>query len=210
MQNSRIVLDNFGQLSAMTKKNDQRLTMKRYVLILLAVMGMSALMAFEDYSTSMGFHFGTSTGSGYSVRHWTSSNGFQGTIAAYAYGSKNPNYDNSDFYNKPYKNARRQAGSLGLNYLWNLQRSPDYHFYILSGGSYTLQKVKRFYEPESPSGEITSKWVNDNKWSIGAGPGFELKLAERFHMSVELPITYNHKDDIVMYIPAVGIYYYFR
>jgi hypothetical protein len=91
-----------------------------------------------------------------------------------------------------------------LNYLWNLQRTKDYHFYIISGGSYSLQKVKRYYNPE------TYKWVNDNKWSVGAGPGFEMKLANRFHVSVELPITFNHKDDLVMYIPALGIYYYFR
>jgi hypothetical protein len=37
-----------------------------------------------------------------------------------------------------------------------------------------------------------------------------MKLANRFHVSVELPITFNHKDDLVMYIPALGIYYYFR
>ncbi|MDD3097882.1 MAG: hypothetical protein PHU99_09205 [Candidatus Cloacimonetes bacterium] len=178
--------------------------MRRYLLIMIALCGITSLMAFEGYSTSMGFHFGTSTGSGYSVRHWTTTNGFQGTIAAYAYGSRNPDYESSDFNGDDYKNARRQTGMLGLNYLWNLQRTKDYHFYIISGGSYSLQKVKRYYDPE------TYKWVNDNKWSVGAGPGFEMKLANRFHVSVELPITFNHKDDLVMYIPALGIYYYFR
>lgn len=178
--------------------------MKRILLILIAVVCFSGLMAFENYNTSMGFHFGTSTGSGYSVRHWTNTNGYQITIAAYAYGSRNPEYDNNDFYDDNYKNARKQTGTLGLNYLWNLQKTKDYHFYIISGGSYSLQKVKRYYAPED------HKWVNDNKWTVGAGPGFEMMLAERFHVSVELPITYNHKDDIVMYIPAVGVYYYFR
>lgn len=178
--------------------------MKRYLLILLAIMCVSGLFAFENYNTAMGFHFGTSTGSGYSVRHWGKSNGYQATIAAYAYGSKNPDYSNSDFVGEDYKNARRQTGLLGLNYIWNLQKAKEYHFYVLTGGSYTLQKVKRYYSPND------SKWVNDNKWSIGAGPGFEMMLADRFHISVELPITYNHRDDIVMYIPAVGIYYYFR
>jgi hypothetical protein len=183
--------------------------MKRYLLILFAIMCISGLFAFENYSTAMGFHFGTSTGSGYSVRHWGKGNGFQATIAAYAYGSKSPEYDANDFdSDENYKNARRQTGLLGLNYIWNLQKTKEYHFYVLTGGSYTLQKVKRYYAPVG--GVIESDWVNDNKWSIGAGPGFEMMLADRFHIAVELPITYNHKDDIVMYIPAVGIYYYFR
>jgi len=184
--------------------------MKGILILVMTLICMSSLMAFENYQTAMGFHFGTSTGSGYSVRHWGKTNGFQGTIAAYAYGSKGPDYEWSDFDDDNYKNARRQTGLLGLNYLWNLQRTPTYHFYVITGGSYTLQKVKRYYKPLEHDHPILSKWVNDNKWAIGAGPGFEMKFAERFHVSVELPITYNQKDDIVMYIPAVGVYYYFR
>lgn len=180
--------------------------MKRIVLCLIVLVGLNALFAFQGYNSAMGLHFGTSTGNGYGIRHWNAQNGYQVVISAYAYGSKNPHYDIYDF-DKDYKDARRQAGELGLNYLWDLQRTRDYHFYIMSGGSYKLQKVKRFYKPNSGR---SPEWVRDDKWSVGAGPGFEWKLAERFHMSIELPITYNQKDDIIMYIPALGIYYYFK
>lgn len=177
--------------------------MKRIILSLIALVAINALFAFKGYDSAMGLHFGTSTGNGYSIRKWNGSNGFQAVFSAYAYGSKKaPRY----FDGKEYKDGRRQAGELSFNYLWDLRRTNDYHFYIMSGGSYKLQKVKRFYRDEDRDPE----WIRDDKWAVGAGPGFEWKLAERFHMSLELPITFNESDDIVPYIPALGIYYYFK
>ncbi|HQQ67338.1 MAG TPA: hypothetical protein PLX77_00780 [Candidatus Cloacimonadota bacterium] len=185
--------------------------MKRYLLVLIALLAFGSLMAFERYSTAMGLHLGTSTGKGYSVRHWNKTNGYQATFSAYAWGSRHPDYEYSDFdADEDYKNSRKQTGNFAVNYLWDLQRTNEYHFYLITGGNYTIQKVKRYHKPISSSYPILSEWVNNNKWAIGVGPGFELKLAERFHFTCELPITFNQRDDIVMYVPAIGVYYYFR
>ncbi|HOA30072.1 MAG: hypothetical protein KBB33_02700 [Candidatus Cloacimonetes bacterium] len=182
--------------------------MKRFLLVLIALLAFGSLMAFEHYSTAMGLHMGTSTGKGYSVRHWSKTNGYQVTLSAYAYGSRHPDYEYYDI-DGDYKNARKQTGNFAVNYLWDLQRTKAHHLYIITGGNFTLQKIKRYYKPISNGDPIVSKWVDNNKWFIGVGPGVEMKLGERFHFSVELPITLNHRDDIVMYVPAAGIYYYF-
>lgn len=195
------MLDSLSLPETIASNKLQGVKMKRIVLCLIVLLAINALFAFNDYSTAMGLHFGTSTGNGYSIRKWNDNNGYQLVFSAYAFGSKKaPTY----FDDKNYKNGRRQAGEMSFNYLWDLRRTSDYHFYIMSGASYKLQKVKRFYR----TGD--TEWVRDDKWAVGAGPGFEWKLAERFHMSLELPITYNQSDDIVPYIPALGIYYYFK
>ncbi|HNQ43795.1 MAG TPA: hypothetical protein PKI59_05170, partial [Candidatus Cloacimonadota bacterium] len=110
--------------------------------------------------------------------------------------------------------------TLGLNYLWSLHNGDWHRFYIISGGAISLNTVKEFrmdytrpdiysdYDPIPTTKR--SSWDQRNKWSIGAGPGFELKLGGRFHFTIELPMTIDENSDIVMYIPAAGIYYYFK
>jgi hypothetical protein len=35
-------------------------------------------------------------------------------------------------------------------------------------------------------------------------------LGKNFRVALELPITYNWEQRIVMYIPQIGFYYYFK
>jgi len=173
-------------------------------MIVLLLCGLTALSAMDKYDTAMGLHFGASTGNGYSIRKWGDANAYQFTFAAYATGDRNPDYDEYDFTGTDYRNARKNSVSLGVNYLWGLLNSERYNFYLMTGMSYTLRKVKRYYAPED------SKWVRDDRWAVGAGPGFEFEFSDRFHVCIEIPMTYNHNDDITMYIPSGGFYYYFK
>ncbi|MCB5270719.1 MAG: hypothetical protein LHW56_02620 [Candidatus Cloacimonetes bacterium] len=178
--------------------------MVKKILIVLMVCASAHLLAMDAYDTAMGLHFGTSTGNGYSIRKWGKSSAYQVTFAAYATGQRDPNYHNSDFTHNEYHTARKNSVSLGANYLWELHDSDRYKFYVMTGMAYTMRKVKRYYAPDD------NKWVRDDRWTIGAGPGFEFEFSDRFHVSVELPMTYNNKDDITMYIPSGGFYYYFK
>jgi len=178
--------------------------MLKKAMFLIILFAACSLMAESKYHTAMGLHFGISTGNGYSVRTWGTDNAYQFTFAAYATGDKDPDYKPSDFYNHDYRDARKNSLSLGVNYLWGLLRAESYDFYLITGGSFTYRKVKRY------SSAYDSRWVQDNRWAIGVGPGFEFEFSDRFHVAIEVPMTYNHKDDITMYIPSGGFYYYFK
>ncbi|MCB5263053.1 MAG: porin family protein, partial [Candidatus Cloacimonetes bacterium] len=159
--------------------------MFKKILILLFVCVSAHLAGMDKYNTAMGVHFGTSTGNGYSIRKWGNTNAYQLTFAAYTTGNRNSNH-----------NPRKNSISLGANYLWGLHDSQRYKFYVLSGMAYTIRRVKE-----------DGTWESDDRWAVGAGPGFEFEFSDRFHVSIELPMTYNYKDDITMYIPSGGFYY---
>ncbi len=178
--------------------------MRRKTLFLICFLLISGLLIAENYNTAMGLHFGTSTGNGYSYRKWGDAGAFQVTFAAYSTGDRNPDWNDSDFINRDYKDARKNSISLGMNYLWDLLQTEKYRFYLMTGTAYTYRKVKRFTDPN------TSSWERVDRWAIGVGPGFELEFSDRFHFSIEIPMTYNHNDDIIPYIPSVGFYYYFK
>jgi len=40
--------------------------------------------------------------------------------------------------------------------------------------------------------------------------GYIAKSELPFSLAMELPITFNWKKEVVMYIPQVGVYYYFK
>lgn len=201
--------------------------MRRYTIMMIILLFAISIYAIDETSLSMGFHFGTSTGSGYSFRKWGDLNGAQATIAAYSYGKSNPSFPSSFWDSESDQNTitvvrdgRKTNFTLGLNYLWSLHKGEWHRFYIISGGAFSLNSVKEFrmdyvrsdtysyYDPRPTTKR--SSWEQHNKWSIGAGPGFEIKIGGRFHFTLELPMTLNEKGDIVMYIPAAGLYYYFK
>ncbi|MCB5265506.1 MAG: hypothetical protein LHW41_04605 [Candidatus Cloacimonetes bacterium] len=178
--------------------------MFKKILIVLMVCASAQLAAMDTYNTAIGLHFGTSSGNGYSIRKWGDSNAYQVTFAAYATGKRDPIYQNSDFNNHEFRTARKNSVSMGVNYLWGLHDAERYKFYVMTGMSYIMRKVKRYYAPDD------NKWVRDDRWTIGAGPGFEFEFSDRFHVCIELPMSYNDRDDITMYIPSGGFYYYFK
>lgn len=179
--------------------------MFKKILIVLFVCVSAHLAGLDRNHTAMGVHFGSATGNGYSFRRWGERDGYQLTFAAYATGKRNPEYTQNDFsYGEEYRNARKNSVSLGANYLWGLHDAPRHNFYVISGMSYAVRRVKRYYAPND------SKWVSDDRWTIGVGPGFEFEFSDRFHVCFEVPMTYNNRDDITMFIPSGGFYYYFK
>lgn len=178
--------------------------MNKALFLLIILMITTGLYAEKQYTTAIGLHFGTSTGNGYSFRKWGEDIGYQITFSAYSTGDKNPDYTSSDFTNHDYRDARKNSINLGVNYLWQLLESDSYKFYIISGGSFTYRRVKRYARYDD------SRWVQDNRWALGVGPGFEFEFSDRFHVCIEMPMTYNQKDDITPFIPSGGFYYYFK
>lgn len=177
--------------------------MLKKLIILILLSCLSYLMAFDNYSSAMGLHFGSSTGSGYSIRHWSSIGGIQGTLAAYTSDNDNPSFSYSPTEENPIVHGKRTI-LLGANYLIPLLEAKTYNFYIIAGGSYSFRS-ERLY-----TSRTQSSWKQRDRWTLGVGPGFEFSLSDRFHLSIEIPITMNYKDDLTMYIPAGGLYYYFK
>ncbi len=176
--------------------------MFKKILFIAILFGITQLMAFDKYSTAMGLHFGTSSGNGYSIRHWGKGFSYQATFAAYTSNNDKPDFDNYTIFPRTYG---RRTVSLGLNYLLPLLETKDYNFYLMMGGSYAF-RYKRIFEDINDSGT----WKEADKWTMGIGPGFEFAFSDRFHVSVELPMTVNHRQDLSMTIPAAGVYYYFK
>lgn len=198
------------------------------IAILLLLLGLSlALSAQEAKSrTALGLHFGTSSGNGYSMRWMGEKHGLQGTLGAYTAGNNDvylsaPYYDSGNL-DSPFtveEPGKRGAVILGLNYLYMLDHFRSGRLYIFSGGSYQYFQ-ERVYMVDYTSDGVYNYVIDEssrrnelrreNRWTVGVGPGFELELGSQFRFSFELPITFNWKDDIVMYIPQAGLYYYFK
>ncbi len=203
----------------------------RFLLLLLLVLGLTATLAAEPigYKTALGLHFGTSSGNGYSMRWMGRNHGIQGTLGAYTAGK------NTVMFDAPYAydyiddvvtvREKGKEGSviLGLNYMYMLDHFRSGRLYIFGGGSYQYYQKRTHYMdfqrvPDGTDGQHfiavpntkTSELERQHRWTVGVGPGFEFDLGSQFRMSFELPITYNWKDDIVMYIPQAGLYYYFK
>ena len=130
------------------------------------------------------------------------------------------------------QNGRYNVVNLGLNYIYTLDKfdvlmqKDRGRLYVMAGGSYKYYRQNTFtknyrwvtvedtldwdhYEPVDNS-EPISKSKLEHRWTAGAGLGVELGLGKNFRVALELPITYNWEQRIVMYIPQIGFYYYFK
>ncbi|HQH50521.1 MAG TPA: hypothetical protein PLA08_03860 [Candidatus Cloacimonadota bacterium] len=191
----------------------------RYLLIMVSLLVISTLaFAYDvDSRTALGLHFGTSSGNGYSMRWMKGDRGLQCTFGAYTAGSNdNVDYYDDDSYLVSIRTAegRRTSLELAANYLHTLDEFPNGLLYIMAGGSFKYFQ-KRMFEVDVNNHQID--WDSERsylkrqlRWTIGAGPGFEIGYGSNFRFALEVPLTYNWKDEIVMYIPQAGIYYYFR
>lgn len=212
------------------------------IITLLLLLGLTLTLGAAGYNSknSFGVHFGTSTGSGYSMRWMGLRNGLQSTIGAYTSGTTEPRF--SDTYNEYWdsdgeewtpedtlitmeRSGRTSAVTAGLNYIHVLDNFRSGRFYIIAGGSYKFHHRKVFETDylwgECPwdstyncynlvEGSESSHNEIEHRWTVGAGPGIEIALGKQVRFSVELPLTYNWKNDIVMWVPQVGLYYYFK
>ena len=204
--------------------------MKAKCMIIILLFGVSLLLAFEDANSrvGLGLHFGTQTGNGYAMRWMGRLHGAQGTLGAYTIGSNNVkfedsfwDYDESAATITRNKNGREAAVNLAANYLFMLDHFKTGRLYLIGGGSYTYYQKRVYskqYRQQTPGsayyeaidGTESDYLKREDRWTVGFGPGFEIILGKQFRFSIEVPITYNYKDEIVMYIPQAGIYYYFK
>lgn len=203
---------------------------KTLVLCLLAMVAIG-LGALEDNThSSIGLHFGTSSGNGYAMRWMGPSLGLQATLGAYTSGSNEVKF-NEYYYDYDYeageneitvtRKGRSTSGTAALNGLIMLDHFNRGRLYIMAGGSYTYYREKRFsalyqkvndqsYNYRLVPNSVSSVKNTEHRWTAGIGPGVELGLSRHFRISFEVPITYNNDDEIIMYIPQVGFYYYFN
>ena len=201
------------------------------LIVVLCIMA-SGLVARDSSERAIGVQFGTSSGSGYSYRWIGENHGLQFTLGAITYGSnkvKFPVFLYDEDVQSPGAEStlyslkgRKSSMSVGLNYINILEGNRSSRFYLSMGGAYTIKRDKEFtrsynrinnnyyeYELNAVVPEIKST-KNDDKWTVGGGPGFELTLDKHFRFTIDLPLTYNSEEDIIMYIPQVGLYYYFK
>lgn len=209
---------------------------KHFILILLfALVALSLSAQVSNDKASFGLHFGTSSGNGYSMRWMGETLGIQGTLGAYTLGNNDVkfgtyHYDDLDstanLINVS-KKGRSTYASAAVNGIVILDHFNMGRFYLMGGGSYHYNRKTLHtatYEKNQYTDSygysridyiltddpITRSNETEHGWVVGMGPGVELGITRHFHVSFELPITYDHKDDIIMYIPQVGLYYYFK
>lgn len=97
-----------------------------------------------------------------------------------------------------YATKKESAFNLGINGIAVLDEFSKGRFYVIGGGSI------RNYSNKTVVGE------EKNRWTLGAGLGLEWILSKNLRVSLELPITWNWKDEIIMWIPMGGLYYYLK
>lgn len=127
------------------------------------------------------------------------------------------------------QDGRLNIANIGLNYIYTLDkfsvlRQKDLgRIYVMAGGSYEYNRQTSFTKDYHFVPEVDTMYllpVNDDdpvrssnlqhRWTAGAGLGVELGFGKNFRVALEMPITYNWEKRIVMYLPQIGLYYYFK
>lgn len=204
---------------------------KTILVLIMALLICGGLSARNYGNKSLGIQFGSSSGSGYAMRWIGQTHGLQITLGALSTGDNDVKFQqylwnediDSDAQTVEYtREGRRTTLSAGLNYIHVLDQSDRTRFFVAMGGAYRVGREQRFtrvynlQQGTYPEYELdydipmTEETVNVDKWTVGAGPGFEFVLDRRFRFTIDLPVTYSSDDKIVMYVPQVGLHYYFR
>ncbi|MDZ4183003.1 MAG: hypothetical protein U1B83_09015, partial [Candidatus Cloacimonadaceae bacterium] len=118
------------------------------------------------------------------------------------------------------KTGKEVKFNFGANYIHTLDDFGSGRLFIMAGGAYGYHQKRTFSKRylregngnyySAIAGTETDKTTTDNNWVLGIGPGVELNLGRMFAFSFELPLTIDQDSDIVMHIPQIGIYYYFK
>jgi len=200
----------------------------RCTLLFLLLLAAGALSAEADNTRmGIGLHFGTVSGNGYSMRWMGEDLGLQLTLGALTSGSNNVRFSNyyypdDDEAGSPIsveKKGRDRSLTGAINLIIMLDHFKRGRLYLAGGCSYTNYKKRVFtmdYIESSYNnyvlveGSRREEDVLEHRWTAGLGPGVELGISSHFRIAFEVPITYNYKDDIVMYVPQVGLYYFFK
>jgi len=130
--------------------------------------------------------------------------------------------DTSRIYNEWDYGYGSTWGNLGLTYYRPLHQGKRSMFYTLAGVSmyyssgsdyrrdyrYTITSESTYtYTPINDVKKVTE---SDLTYVLGAGIGFELKLSNNIRVCAELPLTFTSKGTITMFIPQIGLHYYYK
>jgi hypothetical protein len=201
------------------------------VIITLVIFCLPLFAQVPKSRKGIGFHMGTTTGIGYAMRWMNQKSGYQVTFGGYTFGN-NEVYFADDYYDwdtefggedqiTMEQAGRESAINIGLNYLHMLDHFNNGRLYFMAGGSYKYYQQKFFTMDYQQTGENSADYDViegskneayriEHRWTVGGGPGFEFEIGNHFRFAAELPITYNWENDIVMWIPQAGIYYFFK
>lgn len=194
-------------------------------LMLIIACGIAAQT--DNSSVGFGLHFGTVSGNGYAMRWMGEDLGLQLTIGAMTSGSNNVKFyttyypDDEEFGSviTVDKKGRDRSLNGAINVLYMLDHFKKGRLYLAGGFSYTNYKkhvVSMDYRYEQYNyytlieDSRREEDVLEHQWTAGIGPGIELGISSHFRLAFEVPVTYDYKDDIVMYLPQIGFYYYFK
>ena len=202
----------------------------KYIIFIMVIIGLSVSLWAQDINNknALGFHFGSSTGSGYAMRWMGEKYGLQATLGGYTRGDNDVFFSNTEYVNSDesiirIKEDGRDTSVIGgCNLIYILDYYKRGRFYLMGGGSY-----KFFYQTVyTMDYQLTQSTYNDyytvipgtrkrdheiqHRWTVGLGPGFDFSFAKKFCVAFELPITYNWKHDLISYVPQIGVYYYFK
>jgi len=208
--------------------------MKKIYLILSILLTIFLLSAeVKDLEYGLGFSAGMISGSGFSFRKLSDDFGYQVNLGALMdrssgcddcfpdeYERQLRADDNEDFTDNS-KGSTIHA-NLGFNLYKPLHNGKYTRLYLLAGTAayFSQEKVSK---QDYTYNDVDSVWVktgkqrdhfdNDLTVNIGAGFGIDYKLIDNIRLSLEWPLVLCFPEDemkIIMYIPQIGIHYYFK
>jgi len=202
-----------------------------YILPLVFILSVPAL---SEPIHGLGFAAGQLSGVGLSYRVMTEHYGAQVTFGALSIKDESSeiNYPNNgqypidttwpmaQSYSETY-HLRSTDGNIGLMFMKTLHRSKWATLYALTGFCtffqidkyeeqlYELENINNEYYEYRASGEAKKYTEKKNTLYGGLGIGIEIRFSTNIRMAIEWPLTYSSKGDFIMYIPQVGLHYFF-
>ncbi len=206
--------------------------MTRTVLFcLLAMVLVSPLVAQPTHG--VGFAAGQLSGIGLSYRVMMENYGVQVTVGGLSIkdSGMDESYPQRTYYDPAYPKpelegftqsqwVRETHANIGLMFLKSLHKSKISTLYVFTGfcSFFRWDTIKeQRYEPQLngnyydyvPVGESETRVEKDNTFYGGGGFGFEIRFTPNIRLAIEWPLTFSSEGDFVMYIPQVGLHYFF-
>jgi len=190
-----------------------------------------ARSAFSDVNAdslqALGLHFGNVSGNGLSYRYFFDNIGLQAVLGGYNSGVNSFSFPDQIMKTESESVAsftkvdrgRKYSLNLGINAIFTLKRTDSFIFYLAGGLCWkyyneTIYKQNYTLSEDSvkylPSGTVSNDKDVSNLLNMGFGPGVQLPLGKYFKLSIEIPVTYTGRHQFIMYVPQVGVYYYFK
>ena len=163
------------------------------------------IMVFSDEDDDINdYYFSDGYASVYNSSYWIPDTSDVKTEYEYSYGLSGDWGNLGLTYFIPLHRAKKSLfytmAGISTYYSSDVKYSRDYKYVILSDSTYS-------YEPIT---DIQKTKTSDHGIFFGVGIGIEYQFTENIRMSADLPLTFSSKGDIIMTIPQIGIYYYFK